>query len=203
MKEIPKLSSDASMSDRPLAEYRQALPASFFDDLRGQNVLEYGPGTNEVYGYHCAESGANVTLVTPSYLNLAEFHPHVMSDANRHDTREANIRRIAETAEDLDLPENHFDKIAIVFSVAIYLKSLEDYKTLIRKVMYSLKPGGIAVIVPMYPFFLRDTPNGKDDVDAELTNIHKSVGDRFSFTPDRVDIGPVKNSNRLIISKRL
>ncbi len=200
MIEIPHLEPGASLSKRNLEEYRDGLPADFFDNLNGQNILEYGPGTDEVYAYHCAQSGAEVTVVSPSYLNLPEFHSH-LAHTKGGTAAYANIRRIAARAEDVDLPENHYDKIVAVFSVPPYSRYLLDYTTFIRKVMYSLKRGGAAVLVPMYPFFLRDAPNGRIDVDAELKKIRDSAGNKFSFNDDEVDIGPVFNSKRLIIRK--
>ncbi len=202
------------MTDRTIEEHDQVIDGKFYGAIRGGNVLEYGPGTEETFANHCIERGARyVVCISASYFNVERYHRRIARQIMQKTTvisqlikkirgPKGEILRIADDGAHITLAANSFDRIVALWSLPYYGRNMTECKQLLRRMMTMLKPGGIAIICPL---MVGGASPGPEFITEEKlipileASVFKTEG--FDFHVDKVKIGRDDPKSRLIITK--
>jgi ubiquinone/menaquinone biosynthesis C-methylase UbiE len=107
-------------------------------DLKGKRVMDLGCGTGGMSKY-CIEMGASAVVG----VDISEK----MISRALVENKDENITYVCSPIEDLSFQKEPFD--LIVSSLAIHY--IEDYESLIRKLHFFLKPGGLLIYSTEHP----------------------------------------------------
>ncbi len=127
-----------------LQNYEKALHLNR-EELRGKTILDLGSGRLELFSRQLKTTGIDVTVIS--------LNPELKDD--RHRDAVTRIpdwvkKSVSGMAHGLPFRDAVFDRVFAVKSITYYTRTSEAAEQAIKEIVRILKPGGEAILCPLY-----------------------------------------------------